>query len=1662
MNEDVIHYINYRTVLTNFIVSIYSSFLPSLQQQLTQLNTASFFYGSFGYKLIMEDFALKPIPNHLIKRLDEISVYLDGTCSLPLENTIKDINVLTVVHDNATAERMLLRLTTIAEGIVLQLQQLQWCTSLEFEVHVEPTPSAGLFPSSVVSIYMKKKRGPDIFQFGEIKDFNKKCDEFPLFNFRVWSNPSVDIPTIMSKLSASHCSFEIWYCFSIFASEIEDSFIGIPLVKKRLENLAAQISTQEIAYQLINLSKQIFSACSSRYSIISGTLFMNFLRMFHINYIFMNKGIFSESNFDHFVEDTNHSILEHQLERPDLGRIEQFTLRDIMNTYIYETDKLLQEKQDGSRMVKTGGEASFYYNRDPSITVHSNDMDIKVFSSDKIIKKELFSKKIAISTYFLMKLMNDGRFLRYPIRYLFFMFNNLAFFLTIESNRKTMISMSSSIGSCALLINFNVSFYMTDENLSKHTEFLKTILPSVPPSYLMTEVCKSTIKLKPVDIWIYDETKKEMRRKVKHDIVLERPDGLPPVISREYFIYDIKQSLSAFNILPVDNPDPIRTLVRYYKGKLQKDISRYEIVSRGNPSYDALPHVLDTMTIPEDYRKLIFTIVQQSWKEDTIVKIQEFKTLTKSIFCDFYTSIGFFFGNEMDFFVSMLTLNTAIDLIHGKKSSFMYTIPIDLDQTQLINYENIPSTIQPSFAVMVSTLSFIDHAFIEWYAADTTNYKEINKKLREPTKKNQLSFVEEFIVYTLSSILQKGVIKENTILYRGEDRRIIKNVESATRSNSFYSTSASKTSALKFTGKTCCLFQLLLKQNIYGIYLPMIGLINTNENEEEVLFPPGIYTENGYIIVEHDKKIIVQDMYHMIQEQKPIDLSCTSITSTIYSVPITPSPLPLIKSTPPHEKKETVLPSFHETMIDLPIYTFHIGERVMVVPNDIVLPCGIRFDRSFYTVGIVQDEKSVYFDTFIHFSDGSLIALDTPFMCTITGQFLIPYFFKPRIIASTQFTACTRFTPAVNCLHNLFGRDDLFTDGEGMRVTSQIAPFITFDQPIDLFSIYDYMKPYYESIDDNESDAYTVRNALNIIGYYMEEIELSRLFDNYTNRLLLEPNIVGYVVTYKDEWACIRFINDKIILFTSFGVAELDPSMYASITYTTCIYYVGHFINPLEEIRERMNGNMDIYQEEESVDEQVVKKVSKKGKKTKSISATPKPKSIALTECSRSTLRKLKDYSLDNYCKISIMEKFILGEKGFDYSDPHFMEYLFFLNTNRSYEEDRIIYPYSGLYERNFMLFIMDYFKKTGYTFYCQASSTLGPQPFENLEKILTNEILGHLFMYEGNGITFRRLVNQTIYSINQLPFFNNGMAKLVKIGGEAIRYYTQELGEQQSSDIDTKLFMTQMQTSEEQDKFKQYCFSHIVASLVQLGEVMKEIGMNNYKDTTFLVSDGINPPMTGQLVMFEHNRIRTQYIGKEKKALLVSIDIKCNIVINHPHYLQPIFFSMTIVPFDIAFSSDFLILPMIQQRHLSLSPLPSIQWIINDLVINLNNDQRAAVGKAEKDQARHRALIQQFQRLGLNEVVDYITYADKHVKQDQSPPYQIFQPHTTLQLEQLVQSEYALTKLDQYSFHHSVCQTLNQMILSVDPASVHCVFKLMNIFTDDTEKYKCQLANTF
>jgi hypothetical protein len=51
---------------------------------------------------------------------------------------------------------------------------------------------------------------------------------------------------------------------------------------------------------------------------------------------------------------------------------------------------------------------------------------------------------------------------------------------------------------------------------------------------------------------------------------------------------------------------------------------------------------------------------------------------------------------------------------------------------------------------------------------------------------------------------------------------------------------------------------------------------------------------------------------------------------------------------------------------------------------------------------------------------------------------------------------------------------------------------------------------------------------------------------------------------------------------------------------------------------------------------------------------------------------------------------------------------------------------------------------------------------------------------------------------------------------------------------------------------------------------------------------------------------------------------------------------------------------------------------------------------------------------------------------------------------------------LDQYAFHHPVCQTLNQMILSVDPASIHCVFKLMNIFTDDTEKYKCHLANTF
>jgi len=1661
MNEDVVQYINYRTVLTNFIVSISSFFMPYLQQQLNELNTASFFYGSFGYKLITEALILKSIPNHLITSLDEIIVYPDGTTSLPLENTMKDINVLTVVNDNAIVEHILHRLKNIAEGIVVQLQQLPWCASLEFEVVVNPIPSEGLFPSSVVSIYMKKKRGQDNFQFGEIKGFNKKCDDFPLFNFRVWSNPSVSIPYIMSQLNASYSSYSLWYCFSIFASEIEDPFLGIPLVKKRMEIINKGIDTQEKAYYLIELSKNIFSACSSKYSIISGTLFMNFLSMFNINYKMINKGVFSELNFNRFVEDTNQSILEHKLERPHLAVVEQFTLRDIINTYIYETDKLLKEEQDDSRMVKTGGEASFYYNRDPSIPIHSSDMDIKVFISDKIVKKELFSKKIAISTYFLMKFMNDGHFFRYPTRYLFFMFNNIAFFLTIESNRKTMMSMKSSIGSCALLINFNLSFYKTDSSLNENPDLLKTILASVPPVYLVEKVYTSIIKLKPVDIWIYDETKKEMRRKVKNDIVLERPDGLPPIISREYFIYDIKQSLSAIKMLPVDNPDPIRTLVRYYKGKIYKDISRYELVTKGNPAYDALPHVFDTITIPEDYHQLIYRIVHQSWAKDTIEKIEYFKTFTKKMFCNFYTSIGIVFSNEIDFFVSMLTLNTGLDLIHNKKMSFMYTIPIDISDFELLNYESVASTIQPSFAIMLSKLSFIDHAFIEWYAADTTNYKEINKKLREPTKKNQLSFIEDFIVYKLTEILNKGLIQENTVLYRGEDRKIIKNAESATRIDSFYSTSHQKTSALYFTGKTCCLFQLKLKEHIHGIYLPMIGLNNINENEEEVLFPPGIYTDNGHIIIEHDQKIIIQNMSHMIQDMKPIDISCKLTTPTVYSTPIKSSPLPIMTSTLEEETKSSS-PSFHETLIDIPNYTFHIGDSVMIIPNELFLPCGIPFEMSFFIVGVIQDEKNVYFGTLIEYFKGTLIKIDNPFMCTITSNYLMPYIFKPRIDLPNVIHS-TRFTAAINCLHNLFGREDLFTDNGGIRITQQTAQFINFSQPVSLDSIYDYMKPYYESIDEYQSDKYILQNALNISGYHIKEKMLQELFDNYANRLQLNGNFIGYIVMYQNEWACIRFIKDQIVLFISSGVGELQPSMYESINYIAAVYYVGHFINPLDVLRSHIIDKEEDVEEDEngySIDMQVPPK-KEKSKKKISTKSTPKPKSIALEECPRAKLSNLKNYSLNNYCKISIMEKFISGEKGFDYSDPLIMDYLFFLNTNRSYEENSVVYPYSGLYERNLMLFMMDYFKKTDHTFYCQAISTLGPQPFESLEKILTNEILGHVFMYEGKEITFRRLVNQTIYSINQLPFFNNSMAKLVKIGGEVIRYYTQELGEQQSSDIDTKLFMTQMQTSEEQDNFKRHCFSYIVASLVQLGEVMKEIGMK-YNDTTFLVSDGVNPPMTGQLVMFEHNRIRTQYIGKEKKALLVSIDIKCNIVINHPRYPQPIFFSMTIVPFDIAFSTDYLIPPMIQQRHPSLSPLPSIQWIINDLVTNLNNDQRAAVGKAEKDQARHRALIQQFQKLGLNEVVDYITYAEQHIKQNQSPSYKVFQPYTTQQLEQLVQSDYVLTQLDQYAFHHPVCQTLNQMILSVNPASINCVFKLMNIFTHDTEKYKCQLANTF
>jgi hypothetical protein len=414
-----------------------------------------------------------------------------------------------------------------------------------------------------------------------------------------------------------------------------------------------------------------------------------------------------------------------------------------------------------------------------------------------------------------------------------------------------------------------------------------------------------------------------------------------------------------------------------------------------------------------------------------------------------------------------------------------------------------------------------------------------------------------------------------------------------------------------------------------------------------------------------------------------------------------------------------------------------------------------------------------------------------------------------------------------------------------------------------------------------------------------------------------------------------------------------------------------------------------------------------------------------------------KFYLLTSFDRQKFMRKF-LNEEKYTYNLYEVKQFIIYVNENR----DRFIdYGYNnrfrGRFEQLFTDFCIKYLKDYWYIDY-NFSSLI------NSTLILEKESMS-------KQTTIRQLLNTFVSTINCL-LNKYKYGRLYKSGGESVRYYTTEHGEQATNDIDSKFCCL---PGKNPKIVKKQIYQIISIMIILLAE---SIVKNNFTTKIYTIPD------IGYVTSFKDDGtyidnyllVRTNYVGKcfpprqnevgdgsknNKDCLnVISIDINNRIVLNPS---DPSIFEGEIInlymntsPYDFLFTNKACEDTDMRERGdldyekeneclLPLNPpLASLHFIISDLIGLLkpsdfikqypqfNNfesdlERRIQTGKHKKDIKRYEGFMKVF---GITEVYSKDTPEDTLKRIEQLND--IFENLRRYDIDP--NTEYTETKLDQ------------------------------------------------
>ena len=550
--------LNHRLYITHYFKSAFFKSIKSdiIVPFLTDLNSSSdtvaTVYGTYSYLELLKPEKELPVTC----KLDDIkidTITLEPT--IRVDQTMKDLNILILTKgfkENKEEDEEEMKAGYVAREkmkvevrhrdiydksmILLNALKIKFETEkFSYFIKIKTTNTKKVFTGTTLSLLIKTRRGLEIptveYEPFITIDICKCVEKFEEFKQVIFIDSNL-LPTLTK------------FGYKILNSFVYNTIVmgDIPVNKVR-DKVIMSLFTEKEALVCVEKCRNLFPNKTTH-----GIIFRQFLDFFNVPILTFNENPVNELNFAQLRSVFNSRVLE-------LKNVHDQNLRQVINTFLTLIDINLRENEYG-RFVKAGGEAFRHYKDVPDFLV-VNDIDARVVlynPSANLI--QIVYQNIMVCLYFLVRWANDSGIIKWEeLRYKFNFAGQIFVYTIREITRSDFPLAISCRGSPYTFLSCKIQTYIKNIDTRNIEIFLN-----------------------PLDISIEEKSYAQKGIKIMDDIS-------PPVVNKEYFIKDLSELLTAIELDQKEKgDDPLRTLRRWYKGKLNKDIERYNILMKLKPS----------------------------------------------------------------------------------------------------------------------------------------------------------------------------------------------------------------------------------------------------------------------------------------------------------------------------------------------------------------------------------------------------------------------------------------------------------------------------------------------------------------------------------------------------------------------------------------------------------------------------------------------------------------------------------------------------------------------------------------------------------------------------------------------------------------------------------------------------------------------------------------------------------------------------------------------------------------------------------------------------------------------------------------------------------------------------------------------------------------------